>query len=314
MQTVIYRDFDAFAADVRDVDCVMLLQNPSRRVWTIRHANLPGIHIQLGRLGSGNIVEGQSWRDGYVFYMPLSNTCEYSANGTALKKDSLMVLEPGCEFCISTKSDHDWCTIFVSADKLARSGGLLKPSGSEKMTCRVASTGRQVADRFRALVSQVMIADTNCSGFESSLAATRAEAELLKVASSIVDGQPAHAAVQAGRPRFSRQEVIRRAKQLLFEERDGKPVRVGELAVASGVSERTLRTAFNEYFGTGPVRYLHLRQLHLVKLALQAADPATESVAKVFVRHGEWEFGRFAARYHQLFGERPSETLQRTAR
>jgi AraC-like DNA-binding protein len=32
------------------------------------------------------------------------------------------------------------------------------------------------------------------------------------------------------------------------EERDGEPVFVEELAAVADVSERTLRTAFNEYF------------------------------------------------------------------
>ena len=32
------------------------------------------------------------------------------------------------------------------------------------------------------------------------------------------------------------------------------------------------------------------------------------SVADVLLQHGEWEFGRFAARYRRLFGELPSET------
>jgi hypothetical protein len=32
------------------------------------------------------------------------------------------------------------------------------------------------------------------------------------------------------------------------------------------------------------------------------------SVADVLLQHGEWEFGRFAARYRRLLGELPSDT------
>ncbi len=35
MGTHSFRDFDAFASTVRDVDSVMLLQNPTRRSWFI---------------------------------------------------------------------------------------------------------------------------------------------------------------------------------------------------------------------------------------------------------------------------------------
>ena len=84
--------------------------------------------------------------------------------------------------------------------------------------------------------------------------------------------------------------------------------------MAAGVSERTLRTAFHEYFGVGPVRYLQLRQLRQVHSALRAADPEAASVGDLLVQHGEWEFSRFARRYRRLFGELPSQTLRQNGR
>jgi AraC family ethanolamine operon transcriptional activator len=112
-----------------------------------------------------------------------------------------------------------------------------------------------------------------------------------------------------GRPRLARDEIIRRCKQAI-EAREGERVFVGDLAAAAEVSERTLETAFNEYYGVGPVRFLQLRQLHRIHRALRAADSEPVSVTDVLVRHGEWEFGRFASRYRRLFGELPSETLR----
>jgi AraC family ethanolamine operon transcriptional activator len=85
---------------------------------------------------------------------------------------------------------------------------------------------------------------------------------------------------------------------------------LGEMAAAAGVSERTLRRAFTEHYGVGPVRYLQLRQLHQVHRALRAAQPEEQSVSEILLAHGEWAFSRFAFRYRQLFGELPSETLR----
>lgn len=50
-------------------------------------------------------------------------------------------------------------------------------------------------------------------------------------------------------------------------------------------------------------------------MSIAAKYPQFESslastVADVLLQHGEWQFGRFAARYRRLFGELPSETLQ----
>lgn len=100
----------------------------------------------------------------------------------------------------------------------------------------------------------------------------------------------------------------------VLEHRNSEHVCVGELATAAGVSERTVRRAFQEFFGIGPVRYLQLRRLHLINRALRAADPDSVSVTELLVQHGEWELGRFASRYRRLFGERPSETLRKNRR
>ena len=83
-----------------------------------------------------------------------------------------------------------------------------------------------------------------------------------------------------------------------------------DLARAAGVSERTLRTAFHEYFGTSPNRYVQLKHLHGIHRALKAAEPDEATVTQILAEHGEWALSRFAARYRRLFGELPSETLR----
>jgi AraC family ethanolamine operon transcriptional activator len=311
MRSQVFRDFDAFAESVRDVDSRMTLRNPKRRIWSTSSVDLDGIDVQLGRLGSGNIAQGQLRADGYMLYLPLTDGVEYLANGSLLEKSAFAILEPGCEFCISTKVEHDWCVAFVPTHMFARGVDLVEsPSNSEKTTCRVTRANHHIADQFRAIVLQIMTTAAECFRFESSPAASCAAAELLEVASVVVGRQQAVEPNREGRPKAPRQEIIRRSMELL-EQRVGEPVRVGEFAAAADVSERTLRTAFNEYFGVGPVRYLQLRQLHQVYRVLRAADPKDLTVSEVLVEHGEWAFSRFALRYRQLFGELPSETLRR---
>ena len=54
-----FHDFDAFADSVREIDCRMMLQNPDRHIWTNDGVEIDTIDLQLGRLGSGNIAQGQ---------------------------------------------------------------------------------------------------------------------------------------------------------------------------------------------------------------------------------------------------------------
>ena len=310
MRSQVFEDFDAFAESVRDVDSRMMLRNPKQRVWSIDSVNLDGIDVQVGQLGSGNIAQGQLRPDGFMIYLPLTDGVEYFANGRPLNKSSFAILEPGCEFCISTKVEHDWCVAFVPTHILAQGSELSEsPWGLEKRQCRVTGPAVPAANQFREIVHQIMFAAATCSEFESARAAKCAASELLKIASSVVGQHDAVEPSREGRPALSRQEIIRTSLEFL-EEHHADPIRVGEMAAAANVSERTLRTAFQDYFAIGPVRYLQFKRLHEIHRVLRAADPDEVTVAKVLAEHGEWAFSRFASRYRQLFGELPSQTLR----
>jgi AraC-like DNA-binding protein len=59
----------------------------------------------------------------------------------------------------------------------------------------------------------------------------------------------------------------------------------------------------------GPIRYLSLQRMHLVRQALQRADIASSTVTKIATDYGFWQLGHFSTAYRVLFGETPSETL-----
>ncbi len=177
------------------------------------------------------------------------------------------------------------------------------------MTYQVTHPNLHLTNLFRALVSQIMTA-ANGLQFESALTMKCAVMELLNLTALILKGRQAAAEPnKTGRPRFMRQKIIRHCQEL-EEKRTSELFFVKELAAACGVSERTLRTAFNENFGTGPAHYFQLRQLHQVNRVLRASDPETKSVTDILVENGIWDFGRFASRHLRLFGKRPSKTLR----
>ena len=310
LQSANYTDFDAFASSVRDANFEMLIQNPKRPRWSVSYLDLAGVHIQLGREGSGNITEGQSLPVGYLLFMPLTHPEAHSANGVALDDVSMAILGPGCDFCLASRIEHDWCSIFVPTLELDR---CCDPEGassdSEEMTCRVTRLDRQLAHQYRTSVVELMAIAAEHPQFESSLASNVAAPRLRQLATEILGQRQAGEVHPVGRPKVSRREIIRRSHELL-EAQSGSHVGITDLAATAGVSERTLRTAFKEHYGVGPARYLQLSTLHRVRRALRAADPEEATVAIVLLQHGEWQIGRFAARYRRLFGELPSETLR----
>ena len=146
--------------------------------------------------------------------------------------------------------------------------------------------------------------------FESSAAVNATTRKLEELVREALCGNLI-AAPKPGRRSVSRSQIVHAVMDSV-DQHDCQPLSVAELATAAGVSERTLRAVFQEYFGAGPVRYLKLRVLNLVRKALQNADSSVATVAQIATQFGIWELGRFAQDYRLLFCELPSETLCRS--
>ena len=110
-----------------------------------------------------------------------------------------------------------------------------------------------------------------------------------------------------------RQATLTRFVEFL-EANPDRPLYLTEIRAAVGVAERTLRAACEEHLGMGPIRYLTLRRMHLVRQALLHSHPSTATVTRTVTDHGFWELGRFSVAYRALFGETPSETLRQPIR
>ena len=106
--------------------------------------------------------------------------------------------------------------------------------------------------------------------------------------------------------------IMARFEEFL-EANPDRPLYLTEICAAIGAAERTLRASCEEHLGMGPIRYLSLRRMHLVRRTLLHSDPSKVTVTQVVTDHGFWELGRFSVAYRMLFGESPSCTLRRPA-
>ncbi len=309
MEYKIFQDFEAFVATVRDINSTMMFRNPKDGIWSIGQLELSGIHLQLGRVGSGNIVEGVSRSDGYLLYLPMTKKIEYLANGKEIDVNSMAIFEPGCDFYMATKEEHDWISAFIPTDFLPPPDELSEPLFSrEKSIFRVSQPSQTLLNRFRWFMANIDFASTQCSHFQSTPAARLASEELKQILFSLIYPKETVKPNLEGRPKIARETIIARCRNFIEACKD-QPVTVKDLAAVAQVSESTLRTTFNEYFGIGPARYLKLRQLYQVHRVLRTAESEAVLVSDVMTKYGVWEFGRFAGQYRRLFGELPSETL-----
>jgi AraC-like DNA-binding protein len=102
---------------------------------------------------------------------------------------------------------------------------------------------------------------------------------------------------------------VRRAEEFIVANA-AEAIGVEDIVEASGASMRTLYEGFRRFRGTSPMEFLRASRLARVREDLMRARAGTK-VSEVAARWGFYQFGRFAARYRELYGERPSETLHR---
>jgi AraC-like DNA-binding protein len=308
-----FLDFDEFAKTIRDVDCLMMMQNPGDRSWKVKQTFINKIELQFGNLGSGNIVEGSSWVSGFLFYLPISKSTTYSLNGQKFLKNEIMVLEPGSNFCLSTRSAHNWISIFVPIDVFEKynffynfkSGPLLQNSG----LCYVSSPHERIFNNIVNISMLAFEAAEISANFAISKAAEVIERNLIGLCAQTLVQNDLSILNHGGRPRFSRNKIIELSKKF-----DGDFISLGmkikKLAELCGVSERTLRNVFGEYYLTSPTDYFKLKQLHQIRNSLKESDN-DRTVSSTFLNNYAFEFGRTSVQYKELFGEAPSATLKK---
>jgi AraC-like DNA-binding protein len=88
----------------------------------------------------------------------------------------------------------------------------------------------------------------------------------------------------------------------------GEAVGIEDLAKVAGVAPRSVQTAFRRLRGCTPLGALNRFRLESARENLLNPD-ATTTVAGVAADTGFSQLGRFAVRYRDRFGEKPSETL-----
>jgi AraC family ethanolamine operon transcriptional activator len=106
----------------------------------------------------------------------------------------------------------------------------------------------------------------------------------------------------------SRRALVREAEQLMDQHEDGS-LTMFDLCEQLVVSERSLHYAFEEICGQTPMTWYRMKRLNAVRRTLKHADPGCTSISKIAKAAGFHHTGAFAAAYHSLFGELPSETL-----
>ncbi len=104
--------------------------------------------------------------------------------------------------------------------------------------------------------------------------------------------------------------LMSRFEELLAH--DPRPrLSLAELRAALGVSGQFLDRHCAAFLGVDARRYMQLRRLRLLRLAILNADPRTARIGELAQRAGFTAGGRLAELYRAIYGETPSAPLRR---
>jgi AraC family ethanolamine operon transcriptional activator len=132
------------------------------------------------------------------------------------------------------------------------------------------------------------------------------ESRLLEKLSHCIEGSSLAIHTQ---PLSKRTSHVRKAIE--FAEQSFGPVTTVEMAMAAGISIRSLEYAFLNVLGISPYQYLRFHRLNAAHRELNTADPNKSSVTAIALKWGFSHAGRFSVLHRQFFDEKPSETLRR---
>jgi AraC family ethanolamine operon transcriptional activator len=306
--TIVYPEFEAYAASLHGVETRVLLAKRITPSWEMSSFAIGNIHLQFGFEGSGTIAEGAVAAGGRMFFVPLAG--RYRGNGLLMNNGTLLAADAGREFSIAVLEAHDWCSVHLPYEVLRPTAEDAEPVSAMKPGSMLLNPGDPIMHRIRYLVrslfASIRVEPTLLS---APLAISTIHAELLAAFQSLVDRKHVSAPT-LGRRRLSRHELLRLIWNLL----DQCPehwLSVEEFAQTADVSVRTIRNVFLERYGVSPLRFMLLHRLHQVRRELQSAEATFTTVTEVAARYGFWHFGRFANHYRRLFGELPSQSLRR---
>ena len=303
-----FEDVDAMAAAIADgmeSEYVQLEARPFRGHWTV--VRLPSMVIQFARADVAIVRRLRVPSDRLAFVVPLRVPGLARWNGHTIRGGEVIVcpgdgddyaFDPGgMQFAIVSVA-AETSAEFADLGPLSQSGAagshVLRPIATDAVGLR------------RLLLDLGAEAEAaSCSGDE--ILDHVADGVSEKLSKCVRRSLPYGDDVSGG----ARSLVVRRAEQF-FRCHVGEPVSIAQLSTIAGVSERSLRNAFHHVCTTSPKRYLKLWQLHQVRRALRGGERPPSSVTDVATLHGFFELGRFAGEYKALFGEAPSQTLQRS--
>jgi AraC-like DNA-binding protein len=279
-----------------------------------RMEHLPLGRLSLSRLTWGAAIEVAPSQHGsfYLISMPVSGQAQFHIDGRTLDVSPrrLAIVNPSQRLHFTASSDFVQIALRIERDAVEAS--LQALTGR---TCAAPvnfdSTVPTDGASWRAIEPLLELLGRRARAPRSAAVELMdARLEELVVATLLLQQQHAASDQLLPPPRSALSVYVRRAQNYMQDHLE-EPLTVSDVALACGVSVRTLQSAFKSAHGLGPLQWLREQRLHRVREALLSGDDEGQSVTAAALRFGFTHQGEFSKAYRRVFGETASRALAR---
>jgi AraC family ethanolamine operon transcriptional activator len=258
-------------------------------------------HWSLGMLKMGRVPRGS-----VTFLVPVGRTGASRIQGRPVASGDVVVLFDGEE--LDYRSSGPAQFVSVSIDRAALEGhvrGLLgRHLGELRLQGRSCGLRTDPVALRRVCREVAVRSAANPRLLRDAALASQLERKLVKALLSQFE--------TTREPEVpSRSRTLARMAEAWLRQNLAEPPTIAVLCGALHASERTLHEAFREHLGTTPKAYVKILRLNAARQDL-LRGLARKRVTDVALDWGFVHFGWFSQDYRRLFGEAPSQTLQRS--
>lgn len=308
------REVDDLAQYMKHADIELIQISRAQSNSKLTQVSFDNVNLQVGHYGAAYISNATTdkKRSGLVFKTnrDFPTTC----NGYGIDSKSFMYYGENSEHLAINKGPCRWIYISFRPDYLEES--LLEPLRAKLDARRNQSSclrcqEQLLLDSFYAIVNEISeLVNSSPLIFQNTDIIKGMEWSLLDSQMLVMSNALNSSAKNMERSKKSRESIIRQSIDFL-KSNSYEPIHVLDLCNALNVGLRTLYYAYREYYGISPVRHLRLLRYAKARRDLIKSNRDRTTVTDIAAKWHFWHFGRFSVEYKALYGESPSETLNK---
>lgn len=268
------------------------------------------VHVFRERIDQRVVQQGEAPRGQICFAVPLAVTGAARVQGREADEKCIFVLQGGDEFMFHMPMRMDMLSITFEREAFERAmTGAPWPTGIDTLLKQpiVRVPSHRLAEsrqRLLAMFSAVVALPAQAHTLEAEQQIEQAMlGELMRLISD-----PACDRAQRNAS-SSHDFIVEKCHRITVADAASAPS-VVDLCKRLKVSRRTVQNSFQSVAETNPVSYIRSVRLNGVRRELMGTSADELSIGDAAAKWGFFHLSHFAARYQDLFGELPSQTLR----